>query len=197
MRRESQVKTATNTSMRWTALAALTVLVVGCDKGSGASTSTADSAPAVPASVPITTTPVSTAPATPSSAAPAASAGNPATCEVEVFGRVDIPKGTPGSGFVFVAQDDCLSPTANMLGHAPVKPDGGFFIEIFPKWGTDITICAAFEKPDGTTELYGKAVNKDNGGKFHAESKGEVEFEGVTVALKKGPSRKFARAATK
>ena len=187
--------------VRSIALASLTLLGAGCDKGNGVSATATDSAPAVPVSTTAipTTTPIATAApsaptAAPSAAASAGSAAHPATCEVEVFGKVDLPKPAPtGKAVVYVAQDDCLSASPKMLGHAPVKPDGGFFIEIFPKWGTDISICAALEKPDGTSEHYGKAVNKDTGGKFHAEAAGEVTFEGVTVPIRKGPSRKFAQ----
>lgn len=190
MRRQGQM------NVRYITLAALTLLAAGCDKGSGASATAEDSAPAIPASaaaMPTTTTIATAAPSVSALPAPAGSTAHPATCEVEVFGKVDLPKPAPtGTAVVYVAQDDCLSASPKMLGHAPVKPDGGFFIEIFPKWGTDITVCAAIEKPDGTAEHYGKAVNKDSGGKFHAEAAGEVTFEGVTVPIRKGPPRKFA-----
>ncbi|MFO0669080.1 MAG: hypothetical protein U0235_05530 [Polyangiaceae bacterium] len=183
------------------ALLPFIVLLVACDKPTATTTAPAPSASgttsivATPPATPSASASASTAPAASGSAAPAAVKKHPATCEVEVFGKVELPKGTKGDPFVYVAQDDCLNEKAAMLGREKIKADGSFFIEVFAKWGTDITICAAVERPDGTSELYGQATNAaaESAGKFHAEDIGEVTFEKVTVPLKKGPAKKLAR----
>lgn len=181
---------------------AFSIFAAGCDKPS---TSTAP-APAASASgvtaivgtPPAASASASGAPSAPAASAPpaasAAPAKHPPTCEVEVFGKVDL-KGAKGDPFVYVAQDDCMNDKAQMLGREKIKGDGSFFIEVFSKWGGDITVCAAVERPDGTSELYGQATNdaKDSAGKFHTEAIGEVTFEKVAIPLKKGPAKKLAR----
>lgn len=139
--------------------------------------------------------------AAPSASGSVANGGHPPTCEVEIFGEAKLPKDAPkGKLVVYVAQDDCMSEQAHTLGHIPAGGNGSFVIEVFPKWGTDVTLCAALE-PDagGAAEWYGKATNKDgqSGGKFHAEAIGEVTFTNVAIDLKKGPSHKFPREDAK
>jgi hypothetical protein len=172
---------------------------------SGSPSSVAPSgSPSSTAAAPSTTAPAastdaaSAVPAATADAAAARAAGptgtRSTTCEVEIFGTVEVPADAPkGKAVVYVAQDDCLSDKAATLGHIPVTASGGFAIEVFPKWGTDVTICGALEAPDGTATYYAKAVNKDRGGRFHAEAEGEVTFDGVKLSLKKGPPKKFVR----
>ena len=117
----------------------------------------------------------------------AAAGGHPATCEVEIFGDVVAPKEAVGKLVVYVSQGDCLASGAEILGHIPASPSGSFVIEVFPKWGSDLTICAG-AVPDGkgaAATYYGKAVSKT--GKFHAEAEGEVTFNDVKIPLVKGP----------
>lgn len=173
------------------------VLSLACDKPSATTSAPVASASGTTAIVgtPPPSASASAAPAASASASAATSAApakHPPTCEVEVFGKVDL-KGTKGDPFVYVAQDDCLNEKAQMLGREKIKADGSFFIEVFSKWGGDITICAAVERPDGTSELYGQATNE--AGKFHTEAIGEVTFEKVAIPLKKGPPKKLARPA--
>ena len=174
-------------------LAAWLVTLSACDTNKAPAPATSSAVAAVP-SAPAP----GAAPATPSAvSAPTAAASAPPaprTCEVEIFGKTELPKDAPkGKIVVYVAQDDCLSDKAQTLGHIPAQASGGFVIEVFPKWGTDVTICAALENADGTSEYYAKAVNKENGGKFHAEADGEVTFNDIKITLKKGVPRKFAR----
>jgi hypothetical protein len=109
-------------------------------------------------------------------------------CEVEVFGTLKLPPKVkaPGDLFVYVADNDCLAPDAHILGRTGSGPEGRMFIEVFTKWGADITICGALEEPGKPARYYGKAE-----GKFHAEGEGEVMFRDVVVNLKAGPPRKF------
>lgn len=149
-----------------------------------------ESAPAAPSAPPAA---ASAAPAP--SPSPAMSAKPPAghseTCEVEIFGKVNnMPKGK--KVVVYVAQDDCLSDKAQILGHADVGTDGGIVIEVFPKWGTDVTICAGVDEGEGKpTTMYGKAK-----GTFHAEEEGEVTFADVKIDLEKGKPHVFPKDAT-
>jgi hypothetical protein len=62
-----------------------------------------------------------------------------------------------------------------------------FANEIFVKWGSDVSICAAaVEAPDKPTTIYGRAP-----GKLHAEKAGEVEFKDLVIELKPGPRHLF------
>ena len=163
-----------------------------------AGTAASANAPATTAPAPAPSAAPTIAPAITPTIAPAASASAVAkTCEVEIFGTVDVPNDAPKTSkvIVTVAQDDCLAADAHVLGHIPAAPSGGFVIEVFPKWGTDVTICGALEKDDGTAEYFGKAVNKDAGGKFHAEAEGEVTFNEVKIKLAKGAAKRFPREA--
>lgn len=124
------------------------------------------------------------------SAAPAASGkAHPETCEVEFFGQVKPVENTKLTPVVFASYDDCLSPAPRNIGQSSTQPDGKFFLEVFVKWGSDLTLCAyqptAGDKP---TKLYGKAA-----GPFHAEKEGEVEFKNVTIDLKAGTARPFPK----
>jgi hypothetical protein len=174
---------------------AFSIALGACDETKAPAPTTSASASATTttaASASVTVAPTASA----SAAASGSAAAHSATCEVEIFGTIEIPKDAPkGKAVVYVAQDDCLSPNAQTLGHIPAAPNGSFVIEVWPKWGTDVTICGAIEKEDGTAEWYGKAVNKDAGGVFHAEAEGEVTFNDVKIKLAKGAAKKFPREA--
>ncbi|MCS6914984.1 MAG: hypothetical protein NZ890_17360 [Myxococcota bacterium] len=103
---------------------------------------------------------------------------------MEIFGQIRVPPSIKARGHlvVHVSNEDCTKPGAVMLGSAPAV-DGHIAIEVFPRWGSDITICGALEEaPDRPVRFYGKAA-----GRFHAEAPGEVIFRDVVVELKKGP----------
>ncbi|MGZ3416986.1 MAG: hypothetical protein ACXWUG_06290 [Polyangiales bacterium] len=132
------------------------------------------------------------------SAAPSASGsatGHPPTCEVEIFGKVKLPKDLPPKSrvVVYVAQNECLADDASILGHIPTAESGQFVIEVWPKWGTDITICAAVDPGEGKpTTKYGKAK-----GPFHAEALGEVTFNNLEIELATGKPHTFPKDAPK
>jgi hypothetical protein len=160
----------------------------GCDESRPPTPTTATSATVTPAA---SSAPAATAPGP----SPAASAPRAKTCEVEIFGNILVPKEAPkGKLVVYVAQDDCMDDKAHMLGHIPAQQaSASFAIEVFSGWATDITICAALEAEDGSSQYYGKAVNKENGGKFHTEAEGEVTFNQLKISLTKGPTHTFPR----
>lgn len=142
--------------------------------------------PAAPA--PASATP---APASVSASASVAKAGHPETCEVEVFGKVVVPPKTPKGGklVAYVAQNDCLADDAQIIGHVDAGLDGAIVIEVFPRWGSDITVCAARDMGEGKpTTLYGKAKRT-----FHAESDGELTFNDVTIELAEGKPHVFPK----
>jgi hypothetical protein len=139
--------------------------------------------------------------ATASPAAPAASPAKPGSptappapahpevCEVEMFGDFKLPKLAPGQhAYAFVAQDsDCLAPNAHILGHNQLAENGQLFIEVFSRWGADLTLCVAIANdPSQPSTYYGKAP-----GKFHAEAAGEVMFPKITFDLKPGKKHVF------
>jgi hypothetical protein len=113
---------------------------------------------------------------------------HPDVCEVEFFGQVrPAEAGKPPPPVVFASYDDCLSATPVNIGQTTTQPDGKFFLEVFVKWGSDLTLCAAqLPAQDKPTKLYGKAA-----GPFHAEAIGEVEFKGVVIEMKPAASRTF------
>ncbi len=170
------------------ALPLAAILILGCKEPPKETPAAAPSA-----SAPAKATAPSASASVVASAAPSASAsagaGHSETCEVEIFGKVIFPQGMPKGkkAVVYVAQDDCLADNAQILGHVDAGIDGGIVIEVFPKWGTDITICAALDEGEGKpTSMYGKAK-----GKFHAEAEGEVTFADVKVELAKGKPHVF------
>jgi hypothetical protein len=98
-------------------------------------------------------------------------------------------KGVPAGKFanLIISDEDCLSPTARIIGRSGVSAEGKFFYEVYVRWGTDLTICSAVEPVAGKpTTLYGKAA-----GPFHAEASGEVEFKKVEIVLAPGPAHSF------
>jgi hypothetical protein len=125
----------------------------------------------------------------------AATTPHPAGAEVEMFGRLSAPKtgGVKGRRVVYVADNDCLAPDAHVLGTVDVKaPTGDFFIEVTPKWGSDLTICAAIEpKPGEAATLYGKLDRT-----IHAEQEGEIVVRGFTITLERKPPHKFPAVAS-
>ncbi len=178
--------------MRSGLLLAFIVLAVGCKEPPKESAPTATSASQAvqPATASVTAPASAPAAGLSASAAPKHSE----TCEVEIFGKVILPQGLPKGKKVnvYVAQDDCLSDNAQILGHVDAGIDGSIVIEVFPKWGTDVTICAGTDEGEGKpTSLYGKAK-----GTFHAEAEGEVTFADVKVELAKGKPHVFPKDAT-
>jgi hypothetical protein len=115
------------------------------------------------------------------------------TCEVEISGDIQQKGPAPAKQhlFVYFAVGDCLAKDAEIVSVMPAGHDGHHFSnEVFVKWGSDISICAAAaEAVDKPTTLYGKAE-----GNFHAEKGGEVIFQNVVVGLKPGPKRVFPPA---
>jgi hypothetical protein len=107
---------------------------------------------------------------------------------VELSGLVKLPpdlkvKGRPSVHF---SNGDCLG-SDPMLSSSAVSQDGHFGAEVFPLWGTDLTVCAGLEEAPGKpVRYYGKAP-----GTFHAEKMGEVVYNNVIIELKPGPPHKF------
>lgn len=177
------------------ALVAFAVALFGCKEPPKDAPAAASSV--APASSPAAAAPASAAPSASVAAVPSASAApsHSPHCEVEVFGKVtNMPKNLPKGAevVVFVAQNDCLADDAQILGHSEVGSDGNLVIEVFPKWGTDVTICAAVVPGEGKPSVsYGKAK-----GKFHAEAEGEVTFNDVTIDLAPGKPHVFPKDAS-
>jgi hypothetical protein len=173
-------------------LALAAVFVLGCKEPVKESPPAAASAStAVQPTTASATAPASAPAAGLSASAPAA--GHSETCEVEIFGKVNRPADLPKDKkiIVYVAQDDCLSDKAQILGHVDAGAEGSIVIEVFPKWGTDVTICAGVDEGEGKpTTRYGKAK-----GKFHAEAEGEVTFADVKIDLEKGKPHVFPKDA--
>lgn len=91
--------------------------------------------------------------------------------------------------YVFIAQGrDCMAKDAHILASTPVAPETSrFFYEVFPKWGSDLSLCAAaVAAPDQPATLYGKATTK-----FHAEATGEITYENIVITVKPGPAHTF------
>jgi hypothetical protein len=116
---------------------------------------------------------------------------HPPTCEVEIAGQVKLPKALPEKSrvVVLVADNDCLAPDAHIIGRSlPAPRSGRFSIEVFSRWGSDLTICAAVEGKAGKpVSVYGK-WNKS----IHAEKAGEIVVSDVTIALERGEPRTLA-----
>lgn len=108
-----------------------------------------------------------------------------------MFGMVKkLPPGKVAS--IIVSSGDCLEPGALVLGRAASAKDGKFFIETFPRWGSDITLCAAIEpEPGKPATVYARAT-----GPFHAEGEGEVMFRDIEITLASGPARSFSNIIT-
>jgi hypothetical protein len=124
-------------------------------------------------------------------AAPAPAAATE-RCEVEFTGQISgAAKLPPGSNtWVYAADGDCLAKDAHILGAMRASDQGSFAIEVFSRWGADLTLCAAVAPtPESPSKMYGKLTRK-----FHAEKKGEIMFEKVQIGLKAGPEHTFPKA---
>ena len=119
---------------------------------------------------------------------------HPTICEVEIHeGIVRLRKGTkaPGRIDVVVTEGDCLSKDARFLGHTEATAAGKFYLEIFPSWGGDLSICAQVATAQGKpARVYGKAPKT-----YHAEQPGEIVLNDVVVELSEGPPHVFPTAA--
>ena len=114
----------------------------------------------------------------------------PHTCEVEIAGRLELPRGAPkgDANYVFVAMGDCLAPDPRVIGWGG-NTNGRFFVEVFVPWGSDISLCAVSMAPPGQpSALYGKAATP-----MRAEAEGEIEFKNLVVALRPAPPHRFPR----
>lgn len=129
------------------------------------------------------------------SSKPAASPAKPAhppSCEVELTGKIIGPLPAGMTYWVYVAEGDCLAKNAKILGTMRGSEAGSFGIEVFSRWGADLTVCASAAKtPDSPTKLYGKLPRI-----LHAEATGEVMFEKLEIKLKPGPERVFPKAVS-
>lgn len=108
-----------------------------------------------------------------------------------MFGKVKGGKPSSASTpepIVFASYDDCATPTAANIGQTTVNPDGTFFLEVFVKWGSDLTLCAAQPpgpgKPSTTLGKYAKPI--------HAEALGEIEVREIEIELRPVAPRKIA-----
>ncbi len=165
-------------------LAGLHLGAAQADPAPAAEKSAAKPAPAQPAAKP-----AAAAAAKPTATAPAATTER---CEVEFTGQIkgagQLAPGT--STWVYAADGDCLAKDAHILGAMRASDQGSFAIEVFSKWGADLTLCAAVaETPESPSKLYGKLTRK-----FHAAAKGEIMFEKVQIGLRSGPAHTFPKA---
>ncbi|MCU0658400.1 MAG: hypothetical protein MUF64_25020 [Polyangiaceae bacterium] len=169
------------------AVAALGLLA--CNESPPAPAPAAPSASARPRVAPAASASIKPAMAPPASAS--APRVHPEICEVEFFGQVGPVDPKKPAPVVFASYGDCLAPGAGNIGQTSPEPNGKFFLEVFVKWGSDLTLCSyqpAAPGSDKPTKLYGKAA-----GPFHAESEGEVEFKNVQIEMKEGPPKTFAK----
>jgi hypothetical protein len=117
---------------------------------------------------------------------------HPATVEVELMGRVAVaPKllgKPPKQILLYVSDKDCLDPASRFFTIRPVGEDGAFFTEIFPPWGTDLSLCAALDADGKPARVYGKLDRT-----LRAEGFGEVVFSELEIALAKGAPRPFPK----
>jgi hypothetical protein len=106
---------------------------------------------------------------------------------VEIAGQVKPPKGAAGKArtVILVAENDCLAPDARIIGRALALPKNGkFSMEVFSKWGADLTVCAAVEdKPGKPITVYGKSAKV-----IHAEQAGEIVVSDVVIPLERKPA---------
>jgi hypothetical protein len=173
--------------------------VAGCDKPAPPATSKPSVAPAAAPAAPVAAPAAPAAPSGPSgsSSSPSGPSGSssspvflhPDQCEVEMFGEFKLPKlAANQKAFAYVAQDsDCLAKDAHILGTNQLTNDGHMFIEVFSRWGADLTVCVAVATDSGApSTYYGKAP-----GKFHAEGVGEVMIPKISFELKPGPKHVF------
>lgn len=168
------------------ALAGLPLAAASADPTPPTEKVAAKPAAAQPAAKPAT----SAAPA--KAAAPATAATTTERCEVEFTGQVSgagkLPAGS--NTWVFAADGDCLAKDAHILGAMRASDQGSFAIEVFSKWGADLTLCAAVaQTPESPAKLYGKVARK-----FHAAAKGEIMFEKVQIGMRSGPAHTFPKA---
>jgi hypothetical protein len=106
---------------------------------------------------------------------------------VELFGKIIGPLPAGLTYWVYVAEGDCLSKKAKILGSSRGSEAGSFGIEVFSRWGADLTVCASAAKtPESPTTLYGKLPRT-----LHAEGEGEVMFQKLEIKLKSGPQHAF------
>ncbi len=125
-------------------------------------------------------------------AAATAKPAHPPSCEVELTGKIIGPLPAGMTYWVYVAEGDCLAKNAKILGTMRGSEAGSFGIEVFSRWGADLTVCASAAKtPDSPTKLYGKLPRI-----LHAEATGEVMFEKLEIKLKPGPERVFPKAVS-
>ncbi len=113
-------------------------------------------------------------------------------CEVEFTGTVTgAGKLPPGSStWVYAADGDCLAKDSHILGAMRASDQGSFAIEVFSRWGADLTLCAAVgQTPESPSVRYGKVTRK-----FHAAATGEIMFEKVQISLKNGAEHTFPKA---
>ena len=180
--------------MRALALCLAVVILAACKEDKPAPAPAPSSKASSAASASVSASAVASAMASAMTSAVASAAPAEKTCEVEIFGSV---KGAPAKArlVIYVAQNDCLADDAQILGHLDLQQDPAakdppkFMIEVFPKWGTDVSICAAAYVDNAmTSEHYGKAK-----GKFHAEAEGEVTFNEVAIELTKGKAKAFPK----
>jgi hypothetical protein len=105
---------------------------------------------------------------------------------VEIAGEVKVPKGAPpkARAVILVAENDCLAPDARIIGRALALPKNGkFSMEVFSRWGADLTVCAALEeKPGKPITVYGKSARV-----IHAEQAGEIVVPDVVIPLERRP----------
>jgi hypothetical protein len=125
-------------------------------------------------------------PAPPKPAAAPAPPPIPANAEVELSGKIVVPKEARGTPKIFVADGECWKPTTRAFGSATPQM-GTWFVEVFVPQGTKLWVCAAVEPPAGKPGkvVYSAALARNP---LEGRGIGEVEYGQLELVLAKGPA---------
>jgi hypothetical protein len=125
-------------------------------------------------------------PPAPSAApAPAAPALPGTVVEVEVGGKVVLPRDAP-AGRVLVALMDgpCFQPGGHYLGLAWPGPGGNFLLDVFPPAGTALEACAAIVEPlRRGVSFWGRADR----GTMAVAGRGRMLYHGSDITVRRAP----------
>jgi hypothetical protein len=117
----------------------------------------------------------------------------PPEAEVELSGKVTLPRAAKGDVMVYVTDRACWREGAHAFGQTKIADpaQARFFVEIFVPQGTSLWVCAAVVEDKKPIVFHGELARAPLAG----NGLGEVVFHDLTLAIAKGAPVSLPKAA--
>ena len=119
----------------------------------------------------------------------------PVPAEVEISGRVTVPRAAKGDVMVYVTDRVCWQADARVFGQTRVVDTAQrrFFVEVFVPQGTSMYVCSAVVDGAKPVVFHGELAR----GPLSGRGVGEVVFADLQIAIAKGTAVSLPSVGTR